>query len=187
MFSVHERLKLAAPAAAGIVLAHWVAYALTTDPHERSHLLANTGHRFFPYIAAVCLGLFVAVSAGWVKGRMARPAEAGPGLVAVIQRLALIQLTGFLGLELVERSVFAHGVSLATFAEKPLLVGLLLQVIVAIVGALLARAVAHVLEIVASAATFIRADTVRWFVSQITRPTPRLVSGSLTMRGPPSI
>jgi hypothetical protein len=187
MKSPNNRLRLAVSAAAGIVGAHWAAYALTVDPHDRAHLYASTGHRFFPYLAALVLASLVALAGRWIGDR----AQGGGhplDLVAVASRLGVLQLTGFLGLELAERALFGHGASFQTFIETPVIIGLVLQIVVAFLGALVISVVALVVDLATTPPALRRArvQTTRWFLSQVAVPVPAFAHGSCTRRGPPA-
>jgi hypothetical protein len=188
-FARGQRMRLAGPAAAGIIAAHWSAYALTLSSHERAHLLEDTGHRFFPYLAAIGLGLLVAALSGWIARCLDPTAARSTRVLGVAGRLASLQVIGFLGLELGERAFFGHGVSLGVLSEAPVIAGLILQLVFAAFAALLLAAVAKVVDLVVArrGPRRTRKHSPTWVLSQTTRPRMRLATGSWTLRGPPAV
>lgn len=186
---LRKRLSLAGPAGAGIVVAHWVAYATSAgDAHEHAHMVAGA-HRFFPYVAAIALGSLVFALSRFVTSLVgSRPDLAGPSsFVHLWSRLAYLQVIGFLALEALERTLFVHGPSPTMLLEKPVVIGFILQVVVGAISALLLLALAHVIDLVVHkpAPRETSDEIVTWFASQIARPHIDLGTGSLTLRGPP--
>jgi hypothetical protein len=125
-------LPLAA-AAAGVVLAHAVDYALLyPDPAQRGRELAATGHSYWP--AAVALA--AVLGAGAVGLAVVRGARRRAVPMPSISRLAAGQMALFATIEVVER--LGAGVSPLSLLQGPhLAVGLVLQAAVAALAVLL--------------------------------------------------
>jgi hypothetical protein len=127
----------------GVVLAHAADYlAVYPHTHERNAHLEATGHSYWPIAAtlAVIAGLATIATAarrGWRAGRRrSRPATID--LFGSAMVLAAWQLLLFVGMETVERA--AAGVSPLELGYSPeFWVGLVAQVIVALVAVLLVR------------------------------------------------
>lgn len=186
--ALRTRLLAAGPAVAGIVAAHWVAYAVSaSDAHEHSHLL-DGAHRYFPYLAAIALGVLAfalsnIVSTRFRQGQLERLSFAGTA-----SRFALLQVSGFVMLEAAERLLFMNGTSPSTLLEKPVALGVLLQFVFAAIGAALLLVVAKVADVLASRSTppDDYPETREWLQSQIARPRLLIGLGAFTVRGPPA-
>ena len=127
-------------AVAGIVVTHAVTYRFIEHDHGARHaLLEDTGHRLWPWFVAFGIAAAVGALVAFAlrTSRSARPRVA-------LGQLVGLQACGWVALETVERTAFGHG----SVVDRPLLVGLLVQVAVAIAGllllALLAKAVHYV-------------------------------------------
>ena len=182
------RLLLGGMAAAGVVAAHLLAYLFAVpDPHHRAAVLESTGHHNWTYVSALAFGLLVAGLLKYIVGSFKRGAGSQASYGSVAWKLVVLQLSGFVGIELLERASAAHS-TLGLFSEPAIQLGLLLQVVVALAGAavvlLLARAIRSVLT--------------RWVrpvaTSSTTRSFPRVYgifrrstvgTGAGTLRGPP--
>jgi hypothetical protein len=135
-----DRARLLVVAAAGIVVAHAADYALAfPDPARRGRVLAATGHGYWPIavvVAVVCgvIGLAVTARRGW------RGIRSHSSVLGTATRLAAGQVLLFAVLETVERlAVAAHPVAHLTSGQFAL--GVLVQIAVAVVAAVLLRAV----------------------------------------------
>ena len=182
------RLLLGGMAAAGIVAAHLLAYLFAVpDPHDRVHVLESTGHGAWSYLAAVCLGLLVAGLLRYVVGSFRGDGELTAPFIAIAGRLAVLQLGGFLGLEALERLSIDHSVS-GLFAEPAIQLGLLLQLAIALVGALVLMMLTRVIRSVLARRSQPEAtsDPVRSFshTAEFVRRST-VGTGSGTLRGPP--
>lgn len=130
---------VAVAAGAGTLGGHWAAYRVAVpQAHLRDHVLAQAGHGYWGVAAkggvALAVGVAVAVVLGGmragVRGRTTTP-RIGP----LIRKLATLQVLGFVALEVVER--LASGTSLAgLLSHRLLMVGVLVQVLVAVASAL---------------------------------------------------
>lgn len=124
----------------GVVASHWLTYRLL---HLEGHL-HETGHGHLGTTSALAVALFVAGTARFCVTGLRGRSPLGFGAVAL--RLTLVQAVVWLGMETTERA--AAG-ALATLDDNAVvLVGLLVQVAVALVGAALVRLGARVLEAV---------------------------------------
>jgi len=185
-------LPLAAMAAAGVVLGHWLTYRVALpNVRIRSEILAASGHGYWLLAvrAAVVLAL-VSLATVFVRHLDARDLHVSSGadrLVALAARLALVQVTGFLVMEVAERFVVGAPV-LQLLGHHLFVLGLLVQVLVAFAGSLVllwfGRAVASVVRILS--AEFPREPAVRsvWPPLHVVCP-PLALAGAGGVRGPP--
>jgi hypothetical protein len=125
-------------AGAGLLIGHWLAYALVApQARARDELLAATGHGYLPYATQVAmlagtLGLAGLFLAGLTRSGARRSLAGDAGL------LVAVQSTAYITMEVGERLV--SGASLADLSHGPLLaIGLAVQVVVASAGAVLVR------------------------------------------------
>lgn len=129
-----------------MLIGHWLAYRVSIpDPHDRGHSLALTGHGYLRWMvmlvtAAAVVALGRAIALGFSEPSRRRP------FASTWMVLAAIQTGGFLGLEIGERLVSGHGLADVLALDGPVLVGLLLQLVVALGLALLLRALGAVIE-----------------------------------------
>ena len=101
-------MPLAAVAAAGVVLGHWLAYRIAVPQgHERASVLAQSGHGywFLAVKAAVILGL---TGAGALFGGHVRAGARGEqsrtgAYSEIVVRLAMLQAVAFTATEMAER------------------------------------------------------------------------------------
>ncbi len=124
---VRERAYLALIAFAGTLAAHSMAYWLVApDPHHHASLLLSTGHGYWGIVTPVAMGLAVAGIAGALISRSEAPSRFG----SVAGRAVALQLVAFLSMETIERA--AVGGSLAVIKEPVVLVGLMVQMLIAL-------------------------------------------------------
>jgi hypothetical protein len=125
-------------AGAGLVLGHSLAYALATpQAHAREQLLHATGHGYLPFATQVAMLAAALSLAALFLSRLGR--HGGRGSFGVdVARLAGVQSAAFVAMEVGER--LASGASLLDLVHGPLLaIGLVVQLVVAVVGALALR------------------------------------------------
>ena len=139
-------------AAFGIVAAHCLAYVLTApDPAEMSLLMDATGHRYWGLAVGTAMGIVIG-GAVWmyVRGLNSTRADLGRRslFVYAAPRLGALQLVGFAVLESFERMLWGAGMA-HPLEERVVLAGLALQVVVAIVAALVLSLVAKLATLVA--------------------------------------
>jgi cytochrome bd-type quinol oxidase subunit 2 len=130
-----ERAALAGSAFAALVGAHALTYLLAAPAHhDRAELLHETGHgswtSMFIVAGAALLAGVVALSNRW-----ASPSDRDVPLGSLFRfawrRLVPLQMFGFVGLEIAERA-FAHGSPQVALTEPVVLLGLLLQLVSAL-------------------------------------------------------
>lgn len=183
---------LAGVASAGVLAGHWLGYmAALPDPRQRLQLLASTGHGY--WLGAVRVGVVVAVvaAAAFVASRVRHEAageDDEPTTLGVARRLAVLQLLGFLGMEVAERLLAGAPLS-SLWSHDVLVFGLLAQLVVAALVAMalvgLGRAaVAVVRTLTARRAALARPASVRLPI-RLPRSRLRLLAGTIGLRGPP--
>jgi hypothetical protein len=118
----------------GVVVGHLVAYQLTYFAQaERLTRLAETGHGSFSLLLVSAIASIPAILS-LLTVRAVR-GDQSPPLLSMTVWLAGIQVSSFMAMELIER-----GMSLDHFLLEPaILVGLVVQVLVAVTSALLVR------------------------------------------------
>jgi hypothetical protein len=118
----------------GVVLGHLVAYLLAYPAEaERATRLADTGHGSFPLLLVSALaaipGILSLLAVRVMRG------DRSPSLFSTAVWLAAIQVPAFLAMEFFER-----GLSLEQMVLEPaVLVGLVIQVLVAVISAVLVK------------------------------------------------
>jgi hypothetical protein len=132
-------------AAAGLVLGHALAYLIAIpDPHQRSFALQRAGHAYLPALDQLAIMLAIAAVAAVVIRAFAPSDDGGTersGRLAAL--LVVVQATGFVGQEVLERLV--SGAPLADLGHDHILViGLVVQVVLAVPAAMFLRALARV-------------------------------------------
>ena len=187
-----RRLILGGTAAVGVLVAHAAAFILAApNPHVREELLASTGHGYWAVAIAAGVGVFVAGLAGlvWDGLRASVPAPMGDVFRRFSLRLAILQITGFVVLEAAER--LAAGGSVADlWATSVLGIGIMAQVLVALIGAAVVATLSRVVAALASVGrrSFSRAARTLTATStpdSIWAPA-HVAVGGLTLRGPPT-
>ena len=127
-------------AMAGLVLGHVLAYLIAVpDPQHRAFVLQRTGHEYLPAMAEAALVLALAGMAAVVIRAVAPvPRGGSERFWRLAGRLGLVQVLAFGGLEVVERVV--AGAPLRHLASDHILViGMAVQVVVALAGAAFLR------------------------------------------------
>jgi hypothetical protein len=126
---------------AGVLATHWLTYRMAVPAHHRADVLHTTGHAHWPLLSAAVLALFAAASLRrWAQGpqggRKPRPKP-----IETARHLALVQAVVWVAVEVGERAVAGR---LTTLDDHPvLLVGLAVQLVVALLGAVLVRLAHH--------------------------------------------
>lgn len=190
------RLWLGGLASAGVAFSHFLAFLVAKPDHaDRSTLLAETGHSYWPYFIALALGALVAGLVGFAAERVwGRPPGDRPGLRRMYgftaTRLVLLQVLGFLYLEAGER-LAVHGSFASLFDEPVVLIGLVVQVVVALAAAalliLFARAVDGLRALLRPLARPPKEVVLPRGALSFPRPALRLAVGGRTVRGPPTL
>jgi hypothetical protein len=139
-------LVCAALSFAGIVGAHSLSYVLVaSDPHERHHLLHETGHGGWDQLRLAAAAAAVAGLIAFISARF-RSRSSAPRLTLTAPALAVLQVGGFLLLECTERLLSGTG-GLAAFSEGVVQLGVVVQVIVAIALAVILVVLARVVDL----------------------------------------
>ena len=136
-------------AGAGLVLGHWLAYAIDS-PHAlaRHELLRDTGHAYLPYATQIALLASAIGLVGLFLTRLTRR-ERPDSFAGDVARLAGVQSAAFLVMEIGERLL--SGSSLHDLTNGPLLViGIGVQLVMAVAGALVLRLTEHAAEVAES-------------------------------------
>ncbi|HJR19848.1 MAG TPA: hypothetical protein VJ922_09050 [Actinomycetota bacterium] len=131
-------LRLAGTAAAGVLVGHFVGYRIVFPGPQRHGILLETGHTYLSLGIQVAAGLAIVCLASMLAGGYARARAGGfrvPDGRITAARLALLQISAFVGLEFVERLV--SGVPFHHLLLPVLIVGAIAQVVIAAIGAAL--------------------------------------------------
>jgi hypothetical protein len=189
MASAHPRPRATTlgVAAAGVALGHWLTYAIDVpDANAREAVLARTGHGYLPLATELAVVTGIAALAIVFLGRLMRRDRDGSG-VATFGRLVAFQAGAFVAMEFLER--IAAGASVGHLFHGAILpIGLLLQIAMAGIGALLLRMLLRAADTIAgssSRAVVCRRSVtlpVGWFAE--VRPGPAR-AGAHGIRGPP--
>lgn len=184
--STRTRLWLAGPAAAGVVVSHWLAYWWTVrDSVHRHEVLLATGHRYWSLVVAAALGLLVAGLARFIR---VDPAGGRIQLTSTVVRLSFIQVFGFLVLEAGER-LPGSGSLENVLTEPAVVAGVVAQFLIAALCAVLLVAFATAVRFVRGALS--SAVRARSALSVGSPREPlfgtrfRVGAGAGTLRGPP--
>lgn len=189
------RLCLGSLALAGVVLTHVLAYYLVApDAADRRVLLALTGHAHWTLFVGISLGALAAGFAGFLVQAVydiAAPVCSCRSYATVALRLGMFQTVGFLALETAERAL-APGHSMAGVAAEPVVVvGLGVQGVVALIGALFVRLFERAVEQVSDCvhgrlvAPPLPCSRVALSPPGILLPSSKAAVGAYTLRGPP--
>ena len=184
------RAPLGLIAAAAMLGSHWAAYLLSApDPHDRAHLLQTTGHGYWPLASSIAVAALV-LGLGTFIGRSFTPtirSSRARILGHALPRLLYLQIGGFVTLEVLERFASGHGIGASILVQKTMLVGVALQVVVAVLASVALAFIALVVDrlVRRPAPATHGASTLTDLVSYLS--TPRLVpaTGAHTLRGPP--
>jgi len=177
-------------AAFGIVAAHCVAYIMMApEGEERALLMDATGHQFWGVVFALGLGVGVA-GVSWLMVNFLHPSTAEHSKVNLFAfaapRLMALQVGGFVLLEATERMFMGGGAH--ALLEPVVIVGLVVQIAVALVAAVILSLLTRTLHALLSTSNRPSVGAER----TLPRPTSRWVQPSLapgtgagTWRGPP--
>lgn len=184
----------AAATAAGVLIAHWMAYLLAFPSSAvRAEVLAHAGHGYW---SLAVKGVVVLAAAGMaaVLVRAFWERDAADAHISLLERwsglaarLACLQVSGFLLLEVSERAVAGMG-GRSLLGGSVVAVGLALQVLVAGIGALallcLGRSAARM---AAAARTPARIGLARSRIGEAGPAHHRtlVLAGASGVRGPP--
>ena len=178
-------------AALAVICAHSLAYLVVSpDPHHRAQLLSTTGHDRWNLIVVVGFGLFVASMIHFAAGRIRSVGVMTPSGTLyrfTVPRLAALQVGAFIGLEVLERWLSGNDPT-ALLSEPAVLIGIVLQIVCALLGAFLLVGLVFVVQVLCARS---RGSTRRcplpiiWHV-QTFFPRFDIAAGGATLRGPPA-
>jgi hypothetical protein len=178
-------------AVAGLLLGHAVAYAIAIpDPLHRDLVLHRTGHAYLPAAGRAALVLALAgVVALLVRAFASGGRDRAGGFLAIARTLVPVQVGAFAGQEVMER--FLIGAPLGDLVHDRLLpIGLLVQVLAALLGAAvldgLARAAARVVREGTGRARSPGLSQPAVASPTVGRPRARVVAWTRSDRAPPS-
>lgn len=135
----------------GLLAGHSLGYRWAVgDPHARAHLLEESGHSYFAYlplVLAIGLTLVAAALVSRVRAAVLREPESAspPWLFGLLAPIA------FLAQELLERLIHAGHVHPSALMEPPVLIGLALQLPLALIALVLASLLAQAADVVGEA------------------------------------
>jgi len=179
-----ERVYVALLAFAGTLAAHSVAYWLVaSDPHHHASLLLSTGHGYWGVVTPLAIGLSVAGIAGSLLSSSGTVARFGD--VAV--RAVALQLLAFLLMETIERATV--GGSLVVIKEPVVLVGLVVQMLIALAIAGLLLVLSRVLDSASGSSILVAPTTDRSTLLTALSKSPHLLEfryGGALLRAPPA-
>jgi hypothetical protein len=189
-----RRFPVFVAAAAGVLVGHWLTYALLlAEPAHRQAVLSATGHGYLRVASVTVLVLILlALGSAVICALDARSDPSGAPRTTRIRRLFprlwLLQGATFAGLEVAERLV--AGAQLGdVLLGRVLLVGLLVQALAAVVGALLLhvlhRAAASLARLVGPPGTASAPRIIPSLAPCLTGPRSPLLAGAAGLRGPP--
>ncbi len=185
---MERRWTIGGVAALGVVMAHSFAYLVVEpDPHQRLGLLEHTGHRWWTIAMAIAIGMG-AVAIGSLIDHWRAEGGGAFDRTRVAVLLCAFQTVGFVILEGLERW-FSGGDVVGVLLEPPVLVGIGMQVVVALLETLLLAAVAAGVARLANRAFPLperAAVRVPYPFLDVAPPRPRIALGCLTTRGPPA-
>ena len=179
-------------AAAGVLAGHWLTYLVSVpDARARTATLAATGHGYLSLVGELVTALAAMSIAAMFVGALVDAASGPRPGRALALRLSAIQVAAFCAMEVLERVMAGSPVgALARSAILP--VGVLANVGVALLGAIVLRWILRTADRVADVAATASAAPI------LPRPTLRLPEpvvparsslpwlAALSARGPPS-
>lgn len=178
------RIYLALLGGAGTLVAHSLAFRLVArDAHHHSSMLLDTGHGYWGVATPLAIGLALA----GLAGTLASSSRSQARFMSTARRVAGLQCVAFLTMETLER--VSVGESLLVVTEPVVLVGLALQVAIALAATGLLVVLTRTL-VTPSAATVLlpRPPTPALTLSHRCRlrAAPGLVYGGALLRAPPA-
>ena len=131
-------------AMAGLMLGHTISYLIAVpDPHQRQFVLEQTGHGYMPELTQFTMMVIVAAIAAVVARTLGRGEERAETFPALARTLAAVQVSAFVGQEVLERLV-AHAPLHTLGHDHVLATGVVVQVALAFVAARVLLWIAHV-------------------------------------------
>jgi hypothetical protein len=173
----------------GLIAGHLLSYLIAIpDPTKRALVLAQSGHSYL-HIAgdlAVILGFAAVVTAG-LRALAGRDARDLPSTARLAWRLGALQAGAFIAMELGERLVSGSGFG-DLLADHLFGIGIIVQLGIAAIGALLLRWIASIaVRIVDALSRTPRRRSVgtRWVQRPFSRIPRSAFAGIVSARAPP--
>ncbi len=183
---IKRRAWPAALAFAATIAAHSISYAAVSDSaHAHERLLSSTGHGYWPIVAAGALAALVFAFVGLIAESRGDAVERTPGWAGrLFACLASLQVGAFLLLELLERVI--SGAPADLWSQPAVILGVVLQAVVALASALLVLLIRRVLT-PRGGKTFTQDSLCLWLpVGPAHAAVKRIGTGcGWTVRGPP--
>lgn len=130
------RIGLGLLSLAGMSAGHFASYLIAApDPHHRAELLESTGHAGESPFLVIAIAALIATC---IAALLGRTRDRAPGFVRAAGALLALQSTAFVGLETIERLTVQTPL-LESMQEPVFLIGLGVQLMVALLGALILR------------------------------------------------
>ncbi|MGH2747079.1 MAG: hypothetical protein ACRDKB_04035 [Actinomycetota bacterium] len=184
------RAWLGGLALGGAAAAHALAYVVAVpDPHQREAVLhATAGHGYWIAFVPVAVGALVAGLCGLILSADGR-ATATSLFRRTAARLVPLQVFGFVAIEVTERAFTGTG-PWEVLQEPAVLIGIVLQALVALVGAGLLVAFRAAIDRLRGSRR--RPASLPWspplsFVTQHLGPPASPAAGGAGLRGPPVV
>jgi hypothetical protein len=182
-------LPVFSSAVLGLVVGHGLAYLIAIpDARRRASVLQNTGHAYLPLLVEIGLILAVAGAAGLVMRALTSRGRIHEHLFArTAGRLGALQAAAFVVLEILER-LLTHMPLNELVSDHLLAIGVVVQLGVALIGALVLVAMARSAARLASVSI---APRIRRPSGLIALPFVRTLGlrpvllGAVGVRGPP--
>jgi hypothetical protein len=131
-------------ASVGLIVGHFLSYLIAIpDPARRAVVLAQSGHAYLHLAGdvAVIMGFAAAVTVG-LRAVTGRGGKGLPSTAHVAWRLGALQAGAFIAMELGERLVTGGGFG-ELFADHVFGIGIIVQLAIAAIGALLLQWIAR--------------------------------------------
>jgi hypothetical protein len=173
----------------GLIVGHLLSYLIAIpDPARRAAVLAHSGHAYLHLAGdvAVILGFAAAVTVG-LRAVAVRDTTDRSSAARLAWRLGALQAGAFVAMELGERLVSGGGFR-EFFADHLLGVGIVVQLVMASVGALLVRSIGHVAVRIADALARParrRPACTLWVRPSSSRSPRPAFTGTVSARAPP--
>jgi hypothetical protein len=191
MTAVRARLWVGAVACAGVAFSHGIAYRLVApDAPRRAELMGATGHRYFALVVAAALVALVVGLGDFVAESIAsrgRALDARKLFSFAAGRLTALQAAGFVVLEALERLAGGeHHFASALLAEPATLLGIALQLVSALIAALILVGLRRVIVEARAVRRPLGQPTATSWSTRVARPRLIAVAGNASPRAPPA-
>ena len=180
-----------AVACAGVAFSHEIAYLLVApEAPRRAELMDATGHRYFALVVAAGLVALVVGLGDFVAESIAsrgRALDARKLFSFAAGRLTALQAAGFVVLEALERLAGGeHHFASALLAEPATLLGIALQLLSALIAALILVGLRRVIVHARAVGRPLGQPTAASWNTGVARPRFIAVAGNASPRAPPA-